>query len=74
MSNDSVAPQSIKLKEVTFIKALLTAHPAVMPLPQDVKEDAKKYASENDLKLDDFSIEIYHDNGDIELLYPTKAL
>ena len=54
-------------------KATITSHPIVMPLPEEVKEEAIDFASKSDYKLDDFSIEIYSENGKLTVYFPLKA-
>lgn len=73
ITDDSISEYSIQMNEVTFLKTLLTANPAVMPTPEDVRNQAQEYAKSNDLILDDFSIEVYQTNGNIEVYFPTKA-
>jgi hypothetical protein len=64
---------SVQMKEVTFVKTEILAHNMVMPRPDVVQEEALSFANLNGLKLDDFSIEIYHDERSLEILFPTKA-
>ena len=73
ITEDSISEYSIQMNEVTFLKTLLTANPAVMPSPEAVRDQANDYAKSNNLVLDDFSIEIYQTNGNIEVYFPTKA-
>ncbi|MEQ8924987.1 MAG: hypothetical protein RLO81_04190 [Fulvivirga sp.] len=64
---------SIEMKEVTMLKAKITAHPIVMPLPEEVKDAAQKFAAANDYRLDEFSIEIYSESGELIVFFPVKA-
>lgn len=73
ISADSISDKSIDFKEVTFIKAALTAHPMVIPLPEDVRKEAQDFATKNGRKLDVFSIEVYQNDGSITVYFPTKA-
>ena len=73
VSPEKVDMQTIELKEVTMLKAIITSHPIVMPLPEEVKRAASKFALESEYKLDDFSIEIYDSNNELTVLFPVKA-
>lgn len=55
-----------------FIKTTLTSHPIVTPLPGTVRELAAIFAANNNLKLEESSIEVYSANGDLEVFYPIK--
>ncbi len=63
----------MEMKEVTFVKTKLEAHVLVMPNPQEVKEKALEFAVQKGLKLDTFSIELYHAERDLEVLFPCKV-
>ncbi|QSE98080.1 hypothetical protein [Fulvivirga lutea] len=72
-SSSEINIPSIEMREVTMLRAKITAHPLVMPLPEDVKKAAENFASENEYRLDDFSIEIYSEKGELTVLFPVKA-
>lgn len=63
----------VEMKEVTFVKTKINAHNLVMPRPDKVLEEATAFAKENGLKLDELSIEVYHQENDLEVLFPCKA-
>ncbi|MEQ9166604.1 MAG: hypothetical protein RLO12_10130 [Fulvivirga sp.] len=63
----------VEMKEVTFVKTKINAHNLVMPRPDKVLEEATAFASENGLKLDQLSIEVYHKESDLEVLFPCKV-
>ncbi|HNP18444.1 MAG TPA: hypothetical protein PKL31_08435 [Fulvivirga sp.] len=73
VSNKIYDLPKLEMKEVTFIKTKLEAHALVMPNPHDVKEKAQEFAAQKGLKLDIFSIELYHAERDLEVLFPCKA-
>ncbi|MBL3654576.1 hypothetical protein [Fulvivirga sediminis] len=53
-----------------FLKTIITAHNLVMPRPEDVREEAKKYADQQGYKLDNYTIELYKDSRDMEIYFP----
>lgn len=63
----------VEMKEVTFVKTKINAHNLVMPTPDQVLEEATAFANENGLKLDELSIEVYHQESDLEVLFPCKS-
>ena len=63
----------VEMKEVTFVKTKINAHNSVMPRPDKVLDEATAFAKQNGLKLDDLSIEVYHKESDLEVLFPCKA-
>ena len=73
ISNEKNDLPNIEMKEVTFLKTEIVAHNVVMPRPDVVQEEAMSFANLNGLKLDNFSIEIYHDERSLEILFPCKA-
>jgi hypothetical protein len=73
VSEENFDLPNIQMKEVSFVKTEILAHNMVMPRPDVVQEEALSFANLNGLKLDDFSIEIYHDERSLEILFPTKA-
>ena len=73
ISSKDYSQKFIELKEVTFVKTKINAHNLVMPTPEQVLEEATSFAKESGLKLDDLSIEIYHQESDLEVLFPCKV-
>jgi hypothetical protein len=73
VSNKEYDQMFVEMKEVTFVKTNISSHNLVMPHPDKVLEEATAFANENGLKLDDFSVEVYHKESDLEVLFPCKA-
>ncbi len=72
-STQNYETMNIVMEEVTFVKTVITSHNLVMPNPMKVREEAASFAAKKGLKLDDFSLEIYRNEGELEVLFPTKA-
>jgi hypothetical protein len=64
---------NIEMKEVTFVTTEIKAHNLVMPKPEEVRNNAAKFANNNRLQLDSFSIELYHEERNLEIIFPCKA-
>lgn len=53
-----------------FVQATIDAHNAVMPRPQDVREQASDFAIANNLILDTLSIEMYYSERNLKVYFP----
>lgn len=73
ISDNDYDKMFVEMKEVTFVKTKINAHNLVMPRPDKVLEEATAFANQNGLKLDELSIEVYHQERDLEVLFPCKA-
>ncbi len=70
ISESRMERASIEL-EKNFVEGQITAHPLVRPLPNKIRDLATEYAASKNLKLDSFSVEIYHPNEELEVLFAT---
>jgi len=76
-----ISDAAIELGEMTtqkafdqdFLKTIITSHNLVMPKPEEVMRAAKKYASNQNLLIDDsWTLEIYEGERTLKVLIPIK--
>lgn len=57
-----------------YLTTMINAHNLVMPKPEEVREQATEFASKQNLRPDDLSIEIYKNERDLRIMFPLRAL
>lgn len=71
---DSNSTEIVEMRSGKYIVTTIKAHNLVMPKPESVRNQAVRFAAALGLQPENVSIEIYHDERSLEILFPLKEL